>query len=425
MKMKKKHFLYILVFVLILTSGCIKEEELKEIETIQFRITWKAYSERGEAIQAVVNSFNDSHADVQVNMISGNEDKAEIETLFSIEEIPEVFVLPYRYVQSMAYEENLMDLSEFFEEEMEVIYPSLIELGTHNDKIYGFPWVGHSMAVIYNKDLLSKAQVSPEDIHDFESWVESMNQIESKTSARGIGLVGQEHHDLSWMINQFIYGFDGQLVDSEKRQVLINSPESIAGIDFYINTLGAHAQESWKGDSGVEVMDAFRNQEVAYEIQGPWGITDIWKNGNPFEVGVLSLVELGGTSEVGPLMLAIPEKIDDSKKEAALEFIHFMLTKETQSQIMDGEYSPKHDSYYPFRVPVRNDLAEDSFFIQNPEFNVFIEGFSNPSIDVPIPEWEEIRESHYIPGLHKVINGELSIEAFLDDFETIAIDVIN
>ena len=94
-----------------------------------------------------------------------------------------------------------------------------------------------------------------------------------------------------------------------------------------------------------------------------------------------------------------------------------MISKEAQEKIMDGEYSPEHDTYYPFRVPVRKDLSESLVFEKYPQYLPFLKGFKRPSIDVPVPKWQTIKDEYYAPGLHQVMNEELSIDEFLKRIE--------
>lgn len=57
-------------------------------------------------------------------------------------------------------------------------------------------------------------------------------------------------------------------------------------------------------------------------------------------------------------------------------------------------------------------------FKSNPEYVKFIEGFQNPSIDMPIPDWQTIKDTLYQPGLHQVMAGEMTIDAFFSMLET-------
>ena len=387
-------------------------------DSLTFRITWKSYSGRGEAIKKIVEGYNKMNkTQYQITVISGDEDIDAIKTKLTSVDGADIYMLPYRYVQYLGHENNLKDITKSFENQESLFYEKLWNLAVVNNKVYGIPWLGHTMGLIYNKDLLDKAGVDPSTINSLESLVKACNKIEANIQAKGIGLVGANHNDVSWMINQFIYGFGGTLVDSTGKKVTINSEQAKTAIDFYKNKLGVHGQSSWKTDTGVEVMDAFREQQVAFEIQGLWGITDIWGNGKKFETGVIPLESIGLYPEVGPMMLSIPNNLSDEKEAAAIDFIQYLISNAAQEQIMDGEYSPEHDAYYPFRLPVRKDITETVIFKEHPEFNAFISGFSKPSIDVPVPLWQTIKTQIYAPGLHQVMDDEISIDEFLEKVE--------
>jgi len=386
-------------------------------QPISFRITWTDYSGRGQAIQEIVNDYNTSQPNVAVQLLSGDEDEETIHTLLTSQ--PEtVFMLPYRYVQHFGELGLLLDLSDAFAAEQTLFYPAIWKLGTIGGKTYGIPWMGHSMCLLYNKSLLKEAGVDPDSIRNLDTLVAALEQVEQNTQARGIGLVGAKSNDVSWMVNQFVYGFGGKLVNDAGTQVAVNSLQAEAAIEFYKNVLGAHAQPTWTEDTGVEVMEAFRKQQVAFEIQGIWGITDIQKNGSPFEVGAIALKDIGLYAEVGPMMLSIPAGMSEGGREQADSFIRFLISKDAQEQILNGEYSVEHDTYYPFRTPIRTDMADMPLVQMNPVYQVFIEGFEHPSVDVPVPAWQTVKSELYEPGLYRVMTGELSISDFLAQMET-------
>jgi multiple sugar transport system substrate-binding protein len=41
-----------------------------------------------------------------------------------------------------------------------------------------------------------------------------------------------------------------------------------------------------------------------------------------------------------------------------------------------------------------------------------------PSVDVPVPGWQRIKDQYYAPVLHQVMADQVSIEAFLQTVET-------
>ena len=417
-QMKQMIIIFFLVILLtLLTTGCNENANIAEKPQFDFRITWDRSSGRGETISTIVERYNmKSESLCTVNVVSGNEDEKEIEAHIELGEA-DIFLLPYRYVMHMGEEGLLKSYGTDLETEMHSIHDEILELGKVNEEYYGVPWLGHSMALVYNKDLLDEAGIVIDEIKDLDSLVKALEKIQNLTDAKGIGLVGADHNDVSWMVNQFVYTMGSTLVDTESGKVNANNTDTASAIRFYRDVLGYYAQIGWEDDDGMDVMELFRDGKVAFEIQGPWGVTDIWKNGSPFEVGVIALKDIGVRSEVGPMMISLPADMDEESYSAALDFIKYLVSIEAQERIMDGEYIPEKDAYYPFRVPVRNDMADSQFFKLFPEFMPFVEGFSHASIDVPAPSWQTVKAEIYEPGLHKVMKREMTIYDFLEELQ--------
>lgn len=411
---KRSFFLFIICSVCLSLFACSKPV----IKDLYFRITWADYSGRGVAIQQVVDIYNNQNEKYRIVLQSGDEDFDTINELILDDEHKTIYVLPYRFVKYFGSQDKLVDLSAEFVDEVELFYPDLWNLGIVDDKVYGIPWVSHSICLIYNKNILDLAGVNPEEINSLDTLVNALRLVEEKTDAFGIGLVGANHNDISWMVNQFIYGFGSSLVDETGMNVMINNSKSIEAISFYKDVLGQYAQPTWLEDTGVEIMNYFREQKLAFEFQGVWGITDIEKNGRLFETGIINLNSIGLSPEVGPLLLSIETEMTKEDEEEALKFIRYMISVDAQEEIMKGEYSPEHDAYYPFRVPARNDLINSLVFIENPQYIPFTIGFENPSIDVPTAKWQTIKNEIYAIGLHSVMTNSLSIEDFLKQVET-------
>lgn len=404
----KKHFLFtVLIVTMISIFGC----QSKDKTEIVFRITWEAESGRGETIHEIVDLYNEQSDEYQVQMISGDEDKANIlETLKN--DSVDVFMMPYRYIKD---NEVASELGTFiYSEESEALdkfYPSVIEMSKNQGELKGIPWIGHSMSLIYNVDLCEEAGVEPKQWTNIDDLVQGGLAITEATDAKGLGLIGADNHDSTWMVNQFIYSFGGELVELDENQnfvqVTINSEESVEALDFYKNKLGSLAQNGWEDDTGADVIESFGNEEIAFEIQGPWGITDVWKNGNTFEVGAIPLSQIGMYSEVGPIMLAMDKEVVE--EEGIQDFISYLNTEEALNVLLTGEYEPKFQAYFPFRVPIMSDDSMD-FYELYPEFISFTKGFEKPSINTPCPEWASDYEEKYQGILHDIFVENITIE---------------
>ncbi len=414
-------FKSIIIFAIIVILTCcslsctIKSKEKKEI---YFKITWDDKSSRGEAILNIVEGFNNSQDNIHVTMLGGSEDKDEYLQALSSDTV-DVYVMPYRFIRNSSISTELYPLTDYFSNEADKYYETIIELVETKKGIMGVPWIGHSMGIVFNKELVNQAEIDPYKWKTTQDLLEACMAVDTMTESKGLGLVGADHHDVTWMLSQFIYTYGGRLMEldenGEMNKVAINSKESIEAIDFYIKKLGKFAQDGWEDDTGLEVMELFASEEIAFEIQGPWAISDIWKRGYPFEIGTISLSQIGMYSEVGPLMLTVSK--DSLMIDEAKEFISYLIDEDTLEKIMDGEYDPKHEEYYPFRVPLKKNMENSQFFKQYPEFLVFIEGYKKPSINTPSEEWAEKRKQLYSYYIHEAIIGNITIEEALELIE--------
>ena len=177
-------------------TGDQKSDSQQESNAISFRITWTDYSGRGQAIQKIVDQYNQlSEDDAMIQMVGGDEDEDTVRSLLEAE--PEtVFVLPYRYVQYFGNLGFLSDLSADFIDETDLFYPEVWALGTTNGSTYGIPWLGHSMCLLYNDTLLKEADVDPATIDSLNSLLSAMEKIEEQTERKRHrpGRGGQQRH---------------------------------------------------------------------------------------------------------------------------------------------------------------------------------------------------------------------------------------
>ncbi|ONI47813.1 hypothetical protein AN644_03825 [Candidatus Epulonipiscium fishelsonii] len=394
------------------TSAVSENDKKEDLEPMQFRIGWDVESGRGQAIKAIVDVYNEQTDGRTVEVVSGNN---QVEDIMTSE--AEIMQLEYFTATSLGQEGYFYDLSDDFNNISEFFSPAVIDMVSVDDEMYGVPWLGHTLSFIYNKDLLDLSGVNPDEITSWEKFEEALLKVEENTDAKGMGMIGKQMGDLSWMTAMFVHSFGGSLID-ETGNIGLDSKESKEGLDFYFNTLGKYGQEGWQEHTGVEVMEAFRTQKIAFEIQGPWGVTDIWKlpEEQRFNVGTLALSQImhgeyKGAAEASVHPIAISTLVEDEDLlEDAKDFIRFMITPEAQEMLMAGEFDEKTGEYYPFRVPIRNDLQNSPYFIEHPEFLAFIQGFENPSIEVPVPEWTEIRERYLTAGYSAVANGSKTID---------------
>jgi ABC-type glycerol-3-phosphate transport system substrate-binding protein len=102
-----------------INQGNVQEQK----ESLTFRITWKSYSGRGEAIKKIVDGYNKVNTtQYKITVISGDEDIDVIKTQLTGVDGADIYMLPYRYVQYLGYENKLKDITKSFENQESLFY---------------------------------------------------------------------------------------------------------------------------------------------------------------------------------------------------------------------------------------------------------------------------------------------------------------
>jgi ABC-type glycerol-3-phosphate transport system substrate-binding protein len=416
----------LLLAVLSAFTGCRRQARPAGSGTteISMQISWAEDSGRGKIIREILDAFEAENPDVKVNLLSGSQASSRILTLVLSGQAPEILQANYQNVRGQARDEVFQDVGKDFAGEGKAFYPLPWEMGQADGVQYGVPWMGHTIQLVYNEDLFNKAGLTraPEtwdELYDYAKKLTVDTNGDGKIDQWGIGLVGKQDNDIIWTVDMFIYQGGGRIVDTSgpSPKVAINSPEGKAALGFYKKLITECSPPDSGNKAGGDVMTDFRNQVVAMELQGPWGVTDIWKT-NPFKANAAKVpAGPGGRfADIGLEYLTIPTGIEGAKRAAAVRVIKFLAGRKGQEMLMKGELAAD-GKYYPFRVPIRRDMADSQYFKENPVFQPFIDGFDFPSVSAPVEAWYQVQQEVYKSELNKVVLGISTVDAALAEIE--------
>jgi ABC-type glycerol-3-phosphate transport system substrate-binding protein len=381
------------------------------------QISWAEDSGRGKAIREILDAFEAENPDVKVTLLGGNQTNQKILTLVLSGQAPEIIQANYQNVRGLAREGAFQDIGADFSAEAAIFHELPWKLGQSKNVQYGIPWMGHTIQLVYNVDLFQKAGLAgpPKTWDELYAAAKKLTvdkDGDGKIDQWGIGLAGKQDNDILWMVNMFMYQGGASLVKESggKTVVALNSPEGRAALEFYLKLVKECAPPDTGNKNGADNMNDFRNQVVAMELQGPWGVTDIWKSGNPFKVEAAPVPagKAGRFADVGLEYLTIPDGIQGAKREAAVKVVKFLASKKGQEMLMKGEIA-SDGKYYPFRVPIRKDMADTEYFRKNPVFRPFIDGFATPSLSMPVEAWFQVEQEVYRSELNKAVVGMTSV----------------
>ncbi|PVC92032.1 extracellular solute-binding protein [Streptomyces sp. CS014] len=138
----------------------------------------------------------------------------------------------------------------------------------YEDKTYAVPQVIDSMGVFYNKKMFKEAGVeAPADLDDLKTVAK---KIKDKTGKTGLYLRGDD----PYYFLSFLYGEGGDMVDAGSKSVTIDKPEGVKAFKAVKELVDDGTAKTDASDGWENMMQAFKNGDVAMMINGPWAVAD-------------------------------------------------------------------------------------------------------------------------------------------------------
>lgn len=244
---------------------------------------------------------------------------------------PDVFRAEVAWVSQLAKNGLITDLSgtDLTKDVSDFL---TVPLGStkYQDKSYGVPQVTDSLALFYNKKMLDAAGVQPPT-----SWDDVKAASAKLGGEKTLFLNNDAYYALP-----FIYGEGGDLVDSDAKKIVVNSPENVRALETAKGLLDAKAAQTAQdpGNSYTNMQAAFTTGQVAMVINGPWSVADYLKGeafqSDPTNLGIAVVPGASGgrgTAPVGGHDYVIRQ--GTKVKDASIKFVQCMSSTESQVTI--------------------------------------------------------------------------------------------
>ncbi|KDQ66815.1 extracellular solute-binding protein [Streptomyces halstedii] len=226
----------------------------------------------------------------------------------------------------------------------------------YDGKTYAVPQVIDSMGVFYNKKLFKDAGVEPPANIDELKTVSK--KIKDKTGKTGLYLRGDD----SYYFLSFLYGEGGDLVDASSQTVTVDNAAGAKAFGVVKDLVDSGAAKTDATDGWENMMQSFKNGDVAMMINGPWAVADTL-TGKEFSdkanLGI-STVPAGSAGQGAPQgghNLAV--YAGSKNLEASYAFVDYMTSVEAQAQTA-GELNllPTRTSAYAKQQAVDSEIVQ-------------------------------------------------------------------
>ncbi|MFI5919036.1 extracellular solute-binding protein [Streptomyces anulatus] len=225
----------------------------------------------------------------------------------------------------------------------------------YEDKTYAVPQVIDSMGIFYNKKLLKEAGVeAPANLDDLKT---AGKKIKGKTGKTGLYLRGDD----PYYFLSFLYGEGGDLVDAGSKSVSVDKPEGVKAFKAVKDLVDDGTAKTDASDGWENMMQAFKNGDVAMMINGPWAVADTL-TGKEFtdkdNLGIAP-VPAGSTAQGAPQgghNLAV--YAGSKNLDASYAFVEYMTSVDSQATAA-GELNllPTRTSAYAKKEAVDSEIV--------------------------------------------------------------------
>lgn len=277
-----------------------------------------------ELLNETLDAFREKYPNITVNYEPIPEGYVDQMTAqFSAGEPPDLFYVQAEFAAPWMEQGLLEPLDPYImgnpEIGVEHFYPGLLAAFQFEGETFGFPKDASPLALEYNPDMLSAAGVEPPT-----NWDELTAAAEALTSGDVTGLcIGPELP----RFGAFIYQNGGAIYNEDKTEVTIDSPESVAAIDYVLSLHEAGVYKTPAELGSGWCGEAFGKQQVAMTMEGNWIISALENDfpDTPFEI-----VELPQGTAKGNLGFTVSYSIgaDSTNKDAAWVLLQYLAGQE-------------------------------------------------------------------------------------------------
>jgi multiple sugar transport system substrate-binding protein len=228
---------------------------------------WRSSDSEEALLAETIDAFKTAYPNITVDYEPIPEGYIDQMTAqFSAGEPPDVFYVQAEYSDAWMEDGLLEPLDPYLagnpEFTVDPFYDQLLSVFQFDGKTYGLPKDAGPLALFYNTDLLTAAGVQPPT-----NWDELRTAAKALTKDGVAGLcVGPELP----RVGAFIYQAGGGIYNADGTELTITSPESVAGIDYFLELHTAKTLQTPADLGAGWCGEAFGQGKAAMTMEGTW-----------------------------------------------------------------------------------------------------------------------------------------------------------
>ncbi len=337
----------------------------------------------GETVGKLVDKFNASHKDIQVQAVfqgTYDEELTKLRQSLQSKTVPhlvQVYDIGQRFMVDTKEIKPVQDFIDAEKYDISDFEPNVVKYYTLNDKLNAMPFNTSTAILYYYKDMFKEAGLDPEKPPaTFQEFAVYARKLTKKDASGQVSQYGAVLAIYGWLVEQFLanqnalYVDNGNGRDKPATAAVFNSPAGEAAFGLWKQGL----QDGWLLNTGRvtgDAQNAFIAGKAAMNIEST-AVLRRYLDGSQgkHELATAFLprdakADKGGVI-IGGASLWVMKDHPDPELKATWEFIKFLAAPEQQA------FWHINTGYYPIRKSTY-DQADDKAWVEKyPQFKTAI-----------------------------------------------------
>ncbi len=367
----------------------------EEQVTIKFANWVSAEDATKENVSKVIEAFEQEHPNVTVENVAIPFDqmRQQLLTMTAGGNPPDVMMLNGPWSQELGAQGALLDLTEIAGEDyLNDNWPGALDAGKYKDQLYAVPFGLSPHAFWYNKDLMEKAGLDPENPpKTMDELNEAMAQIKDKLGPDGVYPIGLDTSKIDYALVHFwpwFYAFDARPLYNDESN--FNTAEVKNALEWMRQAVKNEYTST--GLQIKELRELMAKDNIVFQMDGPY-LVGILRSLNPelegdafYEKFGVTTVPVGdnGKSETLADLHQLGISAESEHQEIAWEFVKFLTSSETSI----------NDYQIPYGViPPLKSSVQDNEQLSDPVSQAYINEIFSTMVGGPYgPEYGQAQQ---------------------------------
>ena len=325
------------------TSANSNKEDKKASSDEKTEIAfWHAMAgNNGEALQAIVDKFNDQSDDIKVEAIyqgSYDDSLTKLRTVGGTDEAPaivQVFEIGTKYMSESGFITPMQEFIDADGFDVSILEDNILNYYSLDGKLYSMPFNASNAVMYYNKDLFKEAGLDPENPPTtFSEMIEAAEKLSEVTD------YGFTMATIGWFFEQLMANSGALYLNNDNgrggdaTEALVNSPEGVA-IFEWLNEMNKAGTFNNYGSTWDSPRGPFFAGQVGMYFDSTANVRHVIDN-SAHEVGTAPLPHMDNQEPqgliIGGASVWITNQVSEEEQNAAWEFVKFLTKPDVQAE---------------------------------------------------------------------------------------------